>query len=129
MDLVLFLQATQDSNGIFHTRLTYHDRLETTFQSSILFDVLAVFIQRGGTDSMQFATSQGRLEHVACIHGAIARRTSTYDGVQLIDEQDDLTIGLLHFAQYCLQTVFEFTTVFSTCQHCWQIQGNKFTVL
>ena len=68
--------------------LTMH-RLETALQRGILFDVLAVLVERGGADGMQLAACQGGLEHVARVHGAIARGTGAHDGVQLVDEQDD----------------------------------------
>ena len=128
MDFVLFLQATQNCDGVFDRRLAYQHRLETTLKSSILFDVLAVFVERGGTDSMKLATGQSRLQHIARIHGAVARGASTYDGVQLVDEQDDLPVGLLHFAQHSLQAVFEFTTILSTGKHGGKIERNKLTI-
>ena len=51
MDFIAFLQATQDGDRVFYRRLVDHDRLETTFQSGILFDVLLVFVQRRGADA------------------------------------------------------------------------------
>lgn len=54
-----------------------------------LFDVLAVFVQRGGADAMQLTARQRRLEHVAGIHRAVGLAGADH-GVQLIDEQDDL---------------------------------------
>ena len=69
--------------------LADHDRLETALKRGILFDVLAVLVERGCADGMQLAARQGRLEHVARVHGAIAGGTGAHDGVQLVDEQDD----------------------------------------
>ena len=72
-----------------------HHGLEAAFQRSILLDVFAVFIQGGGADAMQFATRQHRLEHVAGVHGPLGL-AGPDDGVQLIDEQDDLALRFRH---------------------------------
>ena len=68
MNLVLLLQATQDSNGVFHGRLAHHDRLEPTLKCRILLDVLAVLVECGCTNGMQLTTCERRLEHIARIH-------------------------------------------------------------
>ena len=128
MDLILFLQATQNRNGVFDCWLAHQHRLETTLKRSILFDVLAVFVERSSTDSMKLATSQSRLQHIARVHGAIARGAGAHNGVQLIDEQDNLPVGLLHFAKDSLQTVFELTTILSASEHRRKVKRNKLTV-
>ena len=51
--LILFLQATQDRNCVFHRRFRDKDSLEPAGQGSILFDMLAIFIQGRGPDAMQ----------------------------------------------------------------------------
>ena len=68
MDLVLLLQATQDSNGIFDRRLAHHDWLEPALKCRIFLDVFAVLVERGRTDGMQLTTCERRLEHIARIH-------------------------------------------------------------
>ena len=93
INLVAFLQATQDGNGVLHGRLIDHNRLETTFQCRILLDVLAVFVQRCRTDAVQLATCQHRLQQVACIHRAFGLAGAN-DRMQLIDEKDNLAFAL-----------------------------------
>ena len=39
----------------------------------VLLDVLAVFVERGGADAVQFTTRQRRFEQVRCVHGTIGR--------------------------------------------------------
>ena len=65
------------------------NRLETTLQGGIFFDVLAVLIQRCGTDAVQFASCQHRFQHVSGIHRAVGL-SGADDQMQLIDEQNDL---------------------------------------
>src|SRR6202790_128504 len=37
----------------------------------VFFDVLAIFVEGSSADTVQFASSKGRLQHVARIHGAL----------------------------------------------------------
>ena len=97
--------------------LAHDNGLEAALESSVLLDVLAVFVERRGADGMKLASRKSRLEHVACIDGAIARRTCTHDGVQLVNEQDDATVGILHLAQHGLQAVLELAAILRARQH------------
>ena len=109
-DLVLLLEATQDRDGVLDGRLGDHHSLETTRERRVLLDVLAVLVKRGRADRMQVATSERRLEDVASVHGALGG-TRAHDGVELIDEQDDLTLGLLYLLEHGLQAVLELAAV------------------
>ena len=109
-DLVLLLEATQDRDGVLDGRLAHHNGLETTGERRVLLDVLAVFVKRGRADRVQVATSERRLEDIAGVHGALGG-TRAHDGVELIDEQDDLALGLLHFLEYGLQAILELAAV------------------
>ena len=109
-DLVLLLEATQNRNGVLDGGLGDHYGLETTGERRVLLDVLAVFVKRSRTDRVQVATGKRRLEDVAGVHGALGG-TRAHDGVELIDEQDDLALGLLHFLEHGLQAVLELAAV------------------
>ena len=61
--------------------------------AGVLLDVLAVLVERGRADQAQLAAGQHRLEHVAGVHGALAAGARADDGVQLVDEGDDLAVG------------------------------------
>ena len=117
VNLVLLLQSTQDGDGVLNGRLANDNGLEAALESGILLDVLAIFVERRSADGMQLASRESRLEHIARIDGAVARRARTHDGVQLVDEQDDATVGVLHLAQYGLQAVLELTAVLRARQH------------
>ena len=112
-DLVLLLEATQDRDGVLDGRLAHHNGLETTRERRVLLDVLAVFVERGRADRVQVATGECRLQDVAGVHGALGG-TRAHDGVELIDEQDDLALGLLYLLEHGLQAVLELTTVLGT---------------
>ena len=113
-DLVLLLESTQDRDGVLDGRLAHHNGLETTGKRRVLLDVLAVFVERGRADRMQVATGERRLQDVAGVHRALGG-TRAHDGVELIDEQDDLALGLLHFLEHSLQAVLELAAVLGAC--------------
>ena len=73
-------------------RLIDEHRLEAAFQGRVLLDVLAVLVERGRADAVQFAAGQHRLEQVAGVHRAFGLARAD-DGVQLVDEQDDLALA------------------------------------
>ena len=109
-DLVALLQATQDGDGVLDGRLLDEHGLETALQRRVLFDILAVFIERRCADAVQLAARQHRLEQVARVHAALGLACAD-DGVQLIDEQDNAALGVLHFVQDGLQALFKFAAV------------------
>ena len=109
-DLVLLLEATQDRDGVLDGGLGDHHGLETTGECRVLLDVLAILVERSRADCVQVATGKRRLQDVAGVHGALGG-TRAHDGVELIDEQDDLAFGLLDFLEHGLQAVLELAAV------------------
>ena len=128
MDLVFFLQAAQDGDGLLHRRFLDQHGLEAPLQRRVLLDVFFVFVQRGGADGPQFAAGQGGLEHVGRVHRPLGG-AGPDDGVQFVDEKDDLASGIGHFLDHGLQAVFEFAAVFGPGQQAADIQRDHFFVL
>ena len=92
--LVALLEAAQDGDGVLDAGRLDHHRLEPALQRGVFLDVLAIFVERGRADALQLAAREHRLEHVGRVHRAL-RRARADDGVQLVDEQNDLALGLL----------------------------------
>ena len=110
MVFVAFLQSTQDGDGAQRVGLAHHDRLEASLQGLVFFEVLLVLVQRGGAYAAQLATCQGRLQDVGGVHGAFALAGS-YQGVYLVDEEDDVALRLLHLVDDGLQTFLKLAFV------------------
>ena len=72
--------------------------------------MLAVLVERRGADRVQLAAGEHRLEQVGRVHGAL-RRAGTDDGVQLVDEQDDLALGVLDLLEHGLEALLELAPV------------------
>ncbi len=96
MDLVFFLQAAKDGDGVFDIGLAHENNLEAALEGSVFLDVFAVFVERGGADGAQFAASQRGLEHVGGVDGAFGG-SGADQGVEFVDEEDDLALRVFDF--------------------------------
>ena len=90
-------------------RLVDLDRLETTLECGVLLDVLAVLVGGGRADGLELTTSQHRLEDRSSVDGTFGG-TGTHQGVDLVDEQDDVAAGL-DLLQHLLEAFFEVTAI------------------
>ena len=126
--LVALFQATEDGDGILHRGFIHLHRLEPALQSGVLFNILAVLVQRRRTDAVQLAPSQHGLQQVARIHAALGL-SCAHNGVQLIDEQDDLALGLLHLVQHGFQPFLKLAPVLGARNQRAHIQGENGLVL
>ena len=111
MRLVLLLQAAQDRDRVLDRRLGDEHRLEAARERRVLFDVLAVFVERGRADAVQLAARQGGLEQVRRVHGAF-RLARADKGVHFVDEQDHAALGRDHLVQHRLQPLLELAAIF-----------------
>src|SRR4029450_11946129 len=76
-------------------------------RASIGFSVLPGALARcGRPDEAQPAAGQHRLEHVAGVHGPLGG-AGPDDGVELVDEGDDLAVGLADVVEHGLEPLLE----------------------
>src|SRR3954453_2917607 len=92
--------------------LLHLDRLEAALERGVLLNVLAVLVQRGGTDGLQFAAGQHWLEDGRGVDSTLGR-TRPDQRVDLVDEQDDVAAGP-DLLQDLLQPLLEVTAVTGT---------------
>jgi len=85
------------------------DRLEAALEGGVLLDVLAILVERRRTDAVQLAAGEHRLQEIARIHGALGGARAD-DGVELVDEEDDLALGRLNLLQHGFQALLELAT-------------------
>jgi hypothetical protein len=62
------------------------------------------------------SSGQHGLDHVAGVHGTLGRPGAD-DGVQLVDESDDLAAGVGNLLQYRLETLLELSPVLGAGHH------------
>ena len=106
MDLVALAQAAQDRDRLLDGRLVDEDRLEAALEGGVLLDVLAVLVERRRADRVELAAGEHRLEQVRGVHRAFGRAGAD-DRVQLVDEQDDLALGVLDLLEDGLEALLE----------------------
>ena len=104
--LVALLEPAQDGDGVLHAGLGHHHRLEAALERGVLFDVLAVLVERGRADAVQLAAGEHGLEQVARVHGALGLARAD-DGVQLVDEQDDPPLGRPDLVEHGLEPLLK----------------------
>ena len=115
VNLVALLQPPQDRDRVADVRLADQHRLETALQGGVLLDVLAVLVEGGGPDRSQLPARQHRLQQVGGVHGALGGARAD-DRVQLVHEQDDLTLGGLDLLQHRLEALLELAAVLGAGQ-------------
>ena len=110
MHFIPLSQSAQDRDRVLDRWLIDEHRLKAPFQRGILFDVLAIFIERGRADAMQFAASQHRLQEIAGVHRALGLAGAD-DRVQLVNEEDDRALRFCNLLEYRLEPFLEFAAI------------------
>ena len=108
--LVALLQAAQDRDRVRDGRLADEDGLEAPLERRVLLDVLAVLVERRRADRAQLAAREHRLQQVRRVDGALGRARAD-DRVQLVDEEDDLALGVLDLLEHGLDPLLELAAV------------------
>ena len=122
MILVTGFDIIQDFHG-FLDRSRFHQHfLETTLQSSVFFNILAILVQSCRTDTLNLSASQRRFQHIGSIQ-ATSGTSGTHDRVDLVDEQNDIPV-LRQLGENRLHSLLELSTVFRTCHDRSNIQRN-----
>ena len=124
--LILFLQALHDLDRVLDRGLFDLDLLEAALESGVLFDVLAVLVQRRRADHLELRTGKRGLDDVGGIHRALGR-AGTDDGVELVDEQDDV-LHLADLVHHRLDAFLELAAVFGTGDHQREVEGDDLLV-
>ena len=107
--LVAVAQTLQDLDGVRDGRLLDLDRLEAALERGVLLEVLAVLVERGGTDGLELTACEHRLEDAGGVDRAFGR-TRTDERVQLVDEQDDVA-ARADLLQHLLEALLEVAAV------------------
>ena len=90
--------------------------LEPALERGVLLDVLAVLVERRRADQAQLAAREHRLDHVAGVDRALGAARAD-DRVQLVDERDDLALGVGDLLQHRLEPLLELAAVLRARDH------------
>src|SRR3989442_1399343 len=97
MDLIPFLETTQDCNRIFYRWFSDICLLEPALERLVFLDVLLILVQSRGADTAKIAARQRGFKHVGCVDGSLSP-ASPHESVQLVDKQNDVS-GFLDFLE------------------------------
>ena len=128
VDLVALLEAAKDGDRVVDRRLAHEDRLEPPLEGGVLLDVLAELVERGRADAAQLAAGQGRLEQVGRVHRPVGLARAD-DQVQLVDEEDDPSLGLGDVLENGLEPLFELAAELGARDQCAHVQRDQLAVL
>ena len=87
--LIIVRDAAHDGDGLLDRRLVDRHGLEPALERGVLFDVLAVFVERRRTDDLDLAARERGLQDVRRVHRALGVARAD-EVVYLIDDEDDV---------------------------------------
>ena len=117
--VVLFIlrtQPIQNLDRIFGVGRIHNNRLEAAFERSILFDILAIFVDGGCPNALEFTTGKSRLKDVARIQASFGTARA-HNRMEFIDEQNNGTVDTLKFRNESLHAFLELSAVLGTGHH------------
>ena len=114
-------QPAQNGDGVLHRGLPHEHGLEAALQRGVLLNGGAVLVQRGGADEAELAPGQHGLDHLAGVHGTLGR-AGPDNRVQLVNEGDDLALGVGDLLQHRLQALLELAPVLGAGHHGAQVE-------
>ena len=91
--LVAIAQTLEDLDGVGDRRFFDDDLLEATLEGGVLLEVLAELVEGGGADGLKLTAGEHRLEDRRRVDRTFGG-TRTDEGVDLVDEEDDVAAGL-----------------------------------
>ena len=103
----------ENLHRLFRCRRFHQYFLESAFESTVFFNILAVFVKSGGADALQLAACKSWLEHVGSVERAVGV-TSANNIMNLINENDDIRI-FLQLIENRLHTFLKLSSVFRSC--------------
>ena len=124
--LVAVLDIIENLQGLLHIGGFYEHLLETALQGSVLLNAVAVLVERGGTNTLDSAACQRRFHDIGSIHTA-RRAAGTDDGVDLVDEDDDIGI-LLYLLEKGTDTLLKLSAVLGASHNACHVKTHNLLV-
>ena len=90
--------------------------------------MLAIFVERGGADDVQFAARQSRLEQISGVHRAFGFARAD-DHVHFIDEQYDVPGRLLDLVDHALEPLLEFAAKLGPGDERAHVEAHQLAIL
>ena len=121
--LVFITQAFEDFDGFFFGRLADGNRLEPAFKRRVLFNMFAVFFNRGRADHLQFPAGKRGFQNVGGVHCAFGTAGAD-EGMDFINKQNDV-VRRFYFVNNLFNPLFKVAAVFGAGDHAGEVKGNN----
>src|SRR6266700_5822398 len=108
--LVALLDAEENLGRVDFVRRRNFDGLEAALERTVFLDGLAILARRGGSDALNFAARQSRLQDVGRIEGTLGGARA-YERVQLVNKDDGI-LRLHQFFHDGLEALFKLAAIF-----------------
>ncbi len=125
--LVALAQPFEDLHRVLNRGLVDLDLGKAALQRRVALEVLAVLVERGGTDRLQLAAGKRRLEDRGGVDRALGG-TGADEVVELVDEKDDVA-ALGDLFHHLLQPLLELAAVLRTGDQGGQVERVDLLVL
>ena len=116
-------QSLEDGQGGLLAGLLHRYRPEPPFQRRVLFDILPVFLPGGGPQHLQLSPTQGGLENVRRVNGALGGSRS-HNGVHFIHKENHVSAAA-DFRQHIPKPFLEFAPVFGARHQGGHVQAHQ----
>ena len=123
MVFVFRAQTLQDQDRFFDGRRFDFHGLETAFQRGVFLDVLAILVQRGRADALQFAAAESAglmILEASIVPSAEPAPTMV---CKLVNEEDDV-LGAADFVHHRFDALFELAAVFGAGNHQREVESD-----
>ena len=126
--LVIFLDTLQQLYGVLDVGLVDCHRLEAALKRAVLFDILAVLVERCRADNLQFPAGKSGLEHVGSVHCSLGIAAGADQVVHLVYEQHYVS-GSLYLVDKGLHAALKLTAELRACHKRSQVKQVQFLAL
>ena len=118
-----FAQTAQDQQALLRRGLCNAHGLKAPLERRVLFDILAVLLERRRADDLQLVAPERGLENVRRVDRALGRARAD-DRVQLVDEENHIPRSL-HLVQDALDALFKVAAVLCASEHGRQVHTHN----
>jgi len=118
-----FAQTAQDQQALLRRGLCNAHGLKAPLERRVLFDILAVLLERRRADDLQLVAPECGLENVRRVDRALGRARAD-DRVQLVDEENHIPRSL-HLVQDALDALFKVAAVLCAREHGRQVHTHN----
>ena len=123
VSLVLVAQTLENRDSLLLSGLADLDGLETSLESRVLLDVLAVLVEGCRADHLEIAARKRGLENIRGVRAALCRARAD-DCMELVDKENRV-LALLDLVNRRLDSLLKVAAVLRARDHTCEVEGDN----